>query len=492
MSFGTAAFPLRNDVRDAMREHAWSIVIWASMVAWTAVLFFVGRDAYSEFRVGRFDLGNMVQAVWSTAHGRPLEVTSGATGEQLLRLGSHVDPFLALLAPLWVLWPSPLVLALAQIAVVALGALPVFWLARLRTSSERTAGLLALAYLAYPWVATSAAAAIHPVTFAITFFLLCIWFLETDRLVPFLVFAVLALSTGELIGLPVAALGVWFALAKGKRRVGAWIAFLGVAWTMVALYIIVPAASNRDSLFYSFYDEIGGSPQGIIRTFVTDPSAIVGALTETADLLYLVWLGLPLLGLFLVAPGLAAVAIPQLLVNGLSDFRSMTDPRYHNVAAIIPFLIAATVLGIARLGESRRQFAAAAVLVCSASMSLFLAPWVRIAGGTPLGGRDTVSASRVDALHNALATVPDHAPVTATNVAGAYLSARRYVYSVPMLGRAQWAVIDLDDTWVVYKRSPILTNRPEIVAAFIARLRRSADWRQVSDEAGVIVFRREP
>ncbi len=72
----------------------------------------------------------MVQAVWSTAEGRPLEVTHGATGEQMTRLGGHVDPFLVLLAPVWLVWPSPLVLALAQIVVVSLGALPVFWLAR--------------------------------------------------------------------------------------------------------------------------------------------------------------------------------------------------------------------------------------------------------------------------------------------------------------------------------------------------------------------------
>ena len=27
------------------------------------------------FETGRFDLGNMVQAVWSTANGKPLDVT---------------------------------------------------------------------------------------------------------------------------------------------------------------------------------------------------------------------------------------------------------------------------------------------------------------------------------------------------------------------------------------------------------------------------------
>ena len=96
--------------------------------------------AYLNFRIGRFDLGNMVQAVWSTTQGRPLEMTDGSTGEQIVRLGTHVDPLLVLLAPLWVVWPSPLMLALAQIAVVALGALPVFWLGRRHLGSERHGG----------------------------------------------------------------------------------------------------------------------------------------------------------------------------------------------------------------------------------------------------------------------------------------------------------------------------------------------------------------
>ena len=194
------------------------------MVSWTVLLFAAVHDAYAGFRLGRFDLGNMVQAVWSTTQGRPLESTDNATGEQVIRLAGHVDPFLVLLVPVWKIWPSPLSLALAQIAVVAVGALPVFWLARRHLGSERVAGLLALAYLAYPWVATSAYGAIHPVTFAITFLLFCVWFLETDRLVPFAVFALLTMSTGELMGLPILALGVWFAFAHGRRAAGAAIA----------------------------------------------------------------------------------------------------------------------------------------------------------------------------------------------------------------------------------------------------------------------------
>ena len=126
----------------------------------------------------------MVQAVWSTAHGRPLEVTNGATGEQMVRLGSHVDPILAALAPLWIVSPSPLTLVAVQIVggrarrapgLLARSAAPRFG-AGCRRCSRST-------YLAYPWIAWTAVDAFHPVTLAIPLFLFCVWFLDTDRLV---------------------------------------------------------------------------------------------------------------------------------------------------------------------------------------------------------------------------------------------------------------------------------------------------------------------
>ena len=473
-----------------VRERGWLIAIWMAMIVWTLVLFVLARDAFVTFRVGRFDLGNMVQAVWSTSQGRPLESTHGATGEQMARLGGHVDPFLVLLTPLWMLWPSPLSLAFVQIAVVSLGALPLFWLGRRHLGDDRVAGLLALGYLAYPWVATSAFAAIHPVTFAIPLFLFCLWFLDTDRLVPFAACALLAMSTGELMGLPVVGLGVWFAIARGRRAAGALIALAGFAWTFVAVYFIVPAFADGDSIFFGFYDQVGGSPQGVIRMLFTDPGAVLGALVEGHDLVYLVWLGLPLLFLFVLSPGLALVAIPQLLANALSDFRSMTDPRYHSVAAVIPFLIAATVFGVARVRASRRVLAAAGVLVCSAVLAVAIGPWSRAVGATPLGGRESVPAPRVAALTAAVASVPDDVAVVASNTAGAHLSARRYIYSVPNLGRATWAVVDLGDPWTVSAESPILTRHPEIVRAFVARLQRDPAWSKVYEREGVLVFRR--
>src|SRR6266487_6507826 len=100
-------------------------LLWAAMAAYAAGFAALSVLRHEAFETGRFDLGNMVQAVWSTAHGHLLQTTN-LHGAQVSRLAAHVDPVLVVFAPLWWLWPSPDLLLGAQALAVALGALPVF------------------------------------------------------------------------------------------------------------------------------------------------------------------------------------------------------------------------------------------------------------------------------------------------------------------------------------------------------------------------------
>src|SRR6185295_17158344 len=52
--------------------------------AWVAGFAALSVLRQKAFFTGRFDMGNMVQAVWSTAHGHPLRMT-GLQGEQISR-----------------------------------------------------------------------------------------------------------------------------------------------------------------------------------------------------------------------------------------------------------------------------------------------------------------------------------------------------------------------------------------------------------------------
>lgn len=475
-------------VTAGIRDRAWTLTVWGALLVWAGALFLIARDRYADFRFARYDLGNMVQAVWSTAHGRPLEFTEGSTGEQMVRLGRHVDPILAALAPLWVAVPSPLTLAGFQILAVALGALPVFWLGRRHTGSDRTAALIALAYLAYPWVAWTALDAFHPVTLAIPLFLFGIWFLDGDRLIPFAICAALVATTGEVMGFVIAALGIWYAVVRRRTRAGVAIAAAGVAASMIALYVVVPEFSGGPSVYYGTFDGVGGSPQGLLRTALSEPTAVLSAVSEARDLLYLVLLSAPLAGAFLLSPGLAAVALPQLAVNLLADFSGTTYPHAHYVAAVLPFLLAAIPVGLGRLAESKRMRAAMLVLVLSVASAVAVGPWPGTLLGASAWGPLPTTPERVETLERAIALVPDDAAVSASNRLGSHLSERRYFYSPPVLGRATWIVIETEDTWVPAAAGG--ASRPGVLRRFHREIEASPEWQKVFDRQGVLVFRK--
>jgi uncharacterized membrane protein len=482
----------------------WLTVIGIAMLSWSALLFEHARGYYHEFRFPRYDLGNMVQAVWSTAEGRPLETTLGS-GEQMTRLAVHVDPILVLLAPLWIVAPSPLTLAAAQIGACALGALPVFWLARKHLASERAGGLLALAYLAYPWLAFTATDSIHPVTFAIPLGLYCIWYLDTGRFAAFAVFAVLLAATGEIMGLAIAGLGIWVAVSGGKRRAGAMIAATGLAWTVVCVTVIIPRF-GAESPFSAYYSELGHTPGALLRNAFTEPIAVLAALGTAADLRYVVLLGAPLGMAFVLSPVLAAAAAPQLLANTLSTLPAHVDPRQHVIAGAIPFLIAAAIVGIARIPRRLRTYAAAAVLLLSIVSSIVWFPWPGV-HGEPLqipGQRfesiygwyyGKPPRQHIEALRAAVRMIPDGASVASTNKVGSHLSARRRYFSVPHVQDADWVVIDLDDPWIPMPeegqpRRMWGSFNPRVLNSLSRQLKLSREWRTVLVAHDVYVFQR--
>ena len=97
------------------------------MVVAAALLSILAVQRYRNYYGGRFDLGNMVQAVYNTAHGHFLQVTTAdGAGRQMSRLGAHVDPILAVFAsPGWS-GRAPMMLLVAQAVIVSLSAWPAY------------------------------------------------------------------------------------------------------------------------------------------------------------------------------------------------------------------------------------------------------------------------------------------------------------------------------------------------------------------------------
>ena len=476
-----------NDVRSRARSLAQSrsfgnVVVLVSSAVWAFGYAALALGRHREYRSARFDLGNMAQAVWNTAHGRFLEMTL-ETGEQATRLAVHVDPILALFAPAALVFPTAETLVVVQAFVLAAGAWPVLELARRRLASEAAAVFLALSYLLCPWLAWETLADFHPVALAIPLFLFAIWFLDSGRYVAFSVAAGLALTCGELMALPLLGVGLWHGVSTRRWRAASVIAAAGAAWTVLCLWVVIPAFGGGSSPFYRHFEDVGGSPSGLVETAFTNPGAIASEVASFNNLAYVILLALPLLGLFLAAPLLTLAAAPQVLLNMLSGSPTMTSVREHYVAAALPFLVAATVLGIAKFGPRRRVMLASLVFEASLVLTIAFAPWPGLAvPEVPFSLRAHQAPGHRDAALAAIGLVPRDAVVAATGAAGAHLSERRYFYG-KLTPRVQWVVIDRRDRLVSY-------FLPTPLTAVESTLRTSKAWRLVFERDDVAVYER--
>ena len=245
------------------------------------------------------------------------------------------------------------------------------------------------------------------------------------------------------------------------------------------------------SRFEGRYSAVGGSPTGILETAVTDPGAILSAVTQGRDGGYLAHLLLPLLALPLLAPLAALTAAPELVLSLLSDTRTQTSIHFHYTAGALPGLMVAAVLGAARL---RRRYAWArrpegrAIVVSTLVAGILLGPlpvWSHVPLGSDLAAREHIVGRHARAAERAVRVIPADDPVSATNNLGAHLSERRRVFSFPVLGEARWVAVDL--------RRPSYRDqlgRELQVRRAVAALRADGRFTVVFDEDGVLVFHR--
>jgi uncharacterized membrane protein len=462
------------------------VLLAAGIAAYAAGFAALSALRHDAFVTGRFDLGNMVQTVWSTAHGHFLRMTD-LHGDQISRLAAHVDPILVLYAPLWWIWPSPQLLLVTQAVVVAMGAMPVFLLARKHLRSGRAGLGFAIAYLLYPATGWLTLNEFHPVALATTFLMFAFWYLDEDRLLPFALFALAAAACKEEIPLVVAGFGIWYALTRRRWLAGGVIAALGGLWAAIAIGVVIPHYNaGAESDFYGRYSEVGGSAGGIVKTAITHPLRIAEAAFSSRDLHYLLQLVTPLAGLCLLAPLVLIAALPELALNLLSSTTTQTSIHFHYTAGLIPPLVIASIFGAKRIG--RWAVPITMLIVLAAAVGNYrLGPipgWRHVPGGQQFQATAQRVTDHDRVADRALKLIPSSAVVSATNTLGGHLSARPRVLSFPFLQDATWIAADETQPGYADRYAPLPT------AVELSALRRDPEWRLIFEQDGILIFRR--
>jgi uncharacterized membrane protein len=398
------------------------------------------------FQTSSYDLVIFDETVRSYAHFSPgISIIKGVHngfGPHFSVLGDHWSPILASLAPLYWADSSPQALLVAQAVLFAL-AIPPLWLFTRRAfggGSKATiaAYLVAVTYgLSWP-IASALAFDFHEVAFAPVLTAVALERLQAGRLRTALIALAALLLVKEDMGLFVAGIGVYLAVARPRQvprqlTVGLALVAVGLADTFIATYVLIPAFGGRSGYYWA-YTALGSNVPQAIGHLITHPASWKLLVTPRVKLDTTLWLFGAFCFLSLRSPLVLAV-LPLLLERMLANlfpFWWVTSYQYN--AYLVVVLLCAAVDGAARLdrdllgrqssGEAggRRWTVALGCAAAMCAVALALVP--RFAFGAALHPGFYQRDAQERAAAAAVAAVPAGVTVEAVNNLGPHLTAR--------------------------------------------------------------------
>ncbi|MEU7697443.1 DUF2079 domain-containing protein [Streptomyces sp. NPDC015492] len=381
-----------------------------------------------------YDLGIFTQIVRSYAElSAPY---SNLKGPDYNTLGDHFHPILALLAPVYRVFPSSYTLLVCQAALVAFSVVPLMkWANEVRGRSF--AYWVGISYGASWGIAALIFFDFHEVAFAVPLLSLSLCAAGRGNWRAAALWSLPLVLVKEDLGLTVAAIGLYVAW-KGPRVAGLAVAAFGAGATALEMAVILPYFN----------------PLGQFAYLPPETAEEVGLLAETAGALWppIKWLTL----LMIVAPtGFLALRSPILLValptlawrfTGSNPF--YWGMEFHYSAVLMPVAFAAAVHAVAGGVTARRVVPACVVGAVATAVTFFTHPLHEVV--LPRTWSDSAYVRASDAL---LERIPDGATVAASNRLAAQLADRAAVSEVclfprsfPPRERPEWLIYDAADT----------------------------------------------
>jgi uncharacterized membrane protein len=278
--------------------------------------------------------------------------------------------------PFYALLPSAYTLVVLQVLLLASGAIPVYLIARTRCADAWAGVAWAAVYLLYPTTQfIGMAAPFQPRVPGMLCMLWAFYFLQKDRLWPYLVLLFVGMTSRTDAALVVIAFGLYTLLSRKNWRwwlppilVGALYFYAAISYITPLFYsdnfqpvrVSVPFDLNRDyndmwpcgvSPQACYYLHLGGSLPEIAINILTHPVEIFFFLFQPAKLEYLFLMFATLLFLPLFAPKELLLAAPIFAINLLSNrvYQYVITEQYQIL--VIPGMIIAGIYGGAWLWE---------------------------------------------------------------------------------------------------------------------------------------------
>ena len=364
------------DESQAARTPRW---LWLACGMYIVVFTTMNWRLYFNLLMPHGDSVMYEEHLWNVLHGKGFR----SYLDQGLFFGEHIQFVHLFLLPLYVFWPSHLLLELCESTALALGAFPVFWMTRRRLrrdtrfplQADTLALATAVAYLLYAPMqfldVEIDLKTFRPEAFGIPLLLLTLDQLERRQLIGTLIGLAFTLTVKEDYAILFGPLGVWIAwsgssepvttatcarssflaglLPRDRNRfvAGMALSVFSVVYLWLATRVVMPWFRSGAEVHYTrYFAKFGESPEQIVGTMLSNPGLLFGELCSTATVLYALLLLAPLAFISLLSPGRLAVGLPLFGILCLNELAK--DPRHQFHAPLVAVIFWALAGGMPR------------------------------------------------------------------------------------------------------------------------------------------------
>ncbi len=454
---------------------------------------------YDNFYTGRFDLGNMDQAVWNSFQGRFFQITDPNGTDIISRLSFHADFILVLISPLYLIWENPKMLLLLQSVVLGLGAVFVFLISKKILKNKNISLIFAFIFLINPAVGYTNLYDFHPVALGTTFLLGGFYFLLKKKYLFFILFAILAGLTKEQVWSTIALLGITISLReiiKSKLRfnslnktqlknilLGAIVFVSSISVFYYLIWIAIPMERGGNHFALEYYSEFGSSASDIAKNIILNPLKTLFTVFQKDQLNYLLQLLSPLGFLPLISPFILLFAVSDLGINLLSNNPQLHQIYYQYTASVTPFLFISAIYSVYFL---KKYFPKISINIISIYLIITAVTSAYFLGPLP-GSKEpnidmfTKQLTNTAVIEKFISGIPQDYSVAATNNLGAHLSQRQKIFTIPVgIDKADVILFLLNDL----SAQPSLGEQKKIVE----NMQQDKSYIQIFKDGDFIVF----
>ncbi len=410
----------------ALQRH-WPLLALVAAAAVAYSLYSVLRHWH--FGSGGHDLGIVDQVIWHYSRFETPATTIRFDPTPNI-LGDHFSPILAVLAPLYRVFPGAGTLLVAQGVLFALSIVPVFLFAR-RRLGPLPAYCFAAAHALFWGILRAVAFDFHEVAFAVPLVAFAIYFMDGRRWAWYGSCIALLFLVKEDTGILVAFFGLCLLVQK-QLKPGLASILAGTIWFILVMKVFIPACQPPDSGFgyWAYYGQFGTGLTSVVGNMLRDPLGVLQALVDPPQKLLTVFATFGPFALLAILSPLVLLTVPIFLERFLASNSLMWGQQFHYTATLSPIVAMAaadglrTLAGLVGKGRARYVVGGASILVLAINVGLLPASPLSSLARPGFYRQEDYQASG----YRALACIPAEASVAAQDGIIPHLSRREQVF----------------------------------------------------------------